>query len=191
MPRGGRRRYDAGVRRLLPWLVAALLLGLAVPVGLAGVDDGPWAFVLPILAVAVAAPVFLVLHEGGHLAAALALRLRVTGVRMRPRSYVRVGPDLAAPALPVRLVVFYLAGPVVDLALAAALSRAAFVAESDLLGRCLLVCALAGVLSGVGNLWPRRPPAGLHTDGSNAFRWAFRPGREMAALRADAEVVPR
>ncbi|WP_433306776.1 hypothetical protein ACQP2F_21710 [Actinoplanes sp. CA-030573] len=178
------------MKRLLPWLVAALLFGLAVPVGLAGVDDGPWGFVLPVLAVAVAAPLFLVLHECGHLLAAVALRLRVTGVRMRPRSYVRVRPGLDGPALPVRFVAFYLAGPVVDLGLAAGLSRGAFAAGPALLGHCLLACALVGVLSGVGNLWPRRLPAGWHTDGSNAVSWAVHPAREMAALRA-AEVVPR
>lgn len=129
--------------------------------------------------------VHIVLHECGHLVVAKLLGLPVTAVRIAPftgwRSEVWVQPAPAATALPLRMVLFYLGGPMVNLCTAAVLGAAAAVTNTAFTRVVLLGAALVGALLGVVNLIPGTSP---RSDGRNLLRWLLAPTATRAALRA-------
>ncbi|WP_233583826.1 hypothetical protein [Micromonospora sp. CV4] len=126
-----------------------------------------------------------VLHECGHLVAAKLLRLPVVAVRIAPftgwRSEVSVRPAPSETALPVRMVLFYLGGPLTNLCTAAALGAATTLTSTPLTRLALLGAALFAALLGLANLIPATSP---HSDGRNLLRWLRAPTATGAALRA-------
>lgn len=175
------------MRRVWPLLLT--LAGLGAAVAVAALLAGPryWAV---FAAVAVSVPVVgflhLVVHEAGHLLAALLTRLRVTGVRISwsRHSVVLVVP--AGQALPLRMALFTLAGPLANLAGAA---LAWHLWRQPLPPPVRVVAASAavlGVLVAAVNLLPfRLGMSGPDPDGLNLLRWAFRPRVSTAAAVAD------
>ena len=78
--------------------------------------------------------VHVVLHECGHLVVAKLLRLPVIAVRVAPfngwRNEVSVRPSPSMTALPLRMVLFYLGGPLANLCAATALVGVVIYARS-------------------------------------------------------------
>ncbi|WP_247662276.1 hypothetical protein [Micromonospora sp. U21] len=126
-----------------------------------------------------------VLHECGHLVVAKVLRLPVVAVRIAPftgwRSEVSVRPAPSATALPLRMVLFYLGGPMTNLCTAAVLGATTTLTSTPLTRVALLGAALFAALLGVVNLIPGRSP---HSDGRNLLHWLLAPTATGAALRA-------
>ncbi|MFF0369913.1 hypothetical protein [Micromonospora sp. NPDC005087] len=129
--------------------------------------------------------VHLVLHECGHLVMAKLLRLPVIAVRIAPfggwRNEVSVRPAPSATALPLRMVLFYLGGPMANLCSAAVLCAAAALTSTALTRLALFGAALFAALLGVVNLIPGTSP---RSDGRNLLRWLLAPTATLAALRA-------
>ncbi|MGC4749041.1 hypothetical protein ACLQ28_25765 [Micromonospora sp. DT201] len=126
-----------------------------------------------------------VLHECGHLVVAKLLRLQVIAVRIAPftgwRSEVSVRPAPSATALPLRMVLFYLGGPLTNLCTATVLGAATALMGTPLTRVALIGAALAAALLGLVNLVPWTSP---HSDGRNLLRWLSAPTATTAALRA-------
>ena len=139
-------------------------------------------------------------HELGHLAAALSMRFRVTEVAILARpgdgaqiagatvrlglfgatSEVRVAVPAGQATRPARLVVYALAGPVTNLALAAATGLAMWAlrghfpaGDGALVGTCLVAATAPGVLIGLASLIPMST-AGQPSDGRIAVDWLLR-----------------
>lgn len=129
--------------------------------------------------------VHVVLHECGHLVVAKLLRLPVVAVRIAPftgwRSEVWVRPAPPATALPLRMVLFYLGGPTVNLCTAAVLAAVAASTGTASTRVALFGAALVGALLAVVNLVPGTSP---RSDGRNLLRWLLAPTATRAALRA-------
>ena len=129
--------------------------------------------------------VHVVLHECGHLVVAKLLRLPVIAVHIAPftgwRSEVWVRPAPSATALPLRMVLFYLGGPMANLCTAAVLGTAMALTSTALTRVALLGAALVAALLGVVNLIPGTSP---RSDGRNLLRWLLAPTATRAALRA-------
>nr|WP_239543060.1 hypothetical protein [Micromonospora terminaliae] len=129
--------------------------------------------------------VHVVLHECGHLVAAKLLRLPVLAVRIAPftgrRSEVWVRPAPTATALPLRMVMFYLGGPMANLCAAAVLGAATAFTSTAVTRLALLGAALVGALLGLANLIPGTSP---RSDGRKLLRWLSAPTATRAALRA-------
>ncbi|MGC4819234.1 hypothetical protein [Micromonospora sp. DT63] len=124
-----------------------------------------------------------VLHECGHLVAAKLLRLEVVAVRVAPftrwRNNVAIRPAPSTTALPLRLVLFYLAGPVVNLCTAAALGAATASATTAVTRLALFGTALLAALRGLVSLVPSP-----RSDGRNLLHWLRAPTATGAALWA-------
>jgi Zn-dependent protease len=133
--------------------------------------------------------VHIVLHECGHLIMALLLRLPVVAVRIAPftgwRSAVLVQPVPSATALPLRMVLLHLGGPMTNLVTAGVLGAAAAwtgtTSDTLLMRVALLAAAFVAALLAVVNLIPGLDP---HSDASNVRRWLLAPTSARAALRA-------
>ncbi|MFJ1543002.1 hypothetical protein ACIODS_31130 [Micromonospora chalcea] len=127
----------------------------------------------------------LALHEGGHLAAAKLLRLPVVAVHIAPftgwRNEVSVRPSASMPALPLRMALFHLGGPLANLGAATALVVAATHTGPASMRLALFGAAFVGALLGLGNLVPGRSP---RSDGRNLLRWLGAPAAARAGLRA-------
>lgn len=127
----------------------------------------------------------LALHEGGHLVAAKLLRLPVVAVHIAPftgwRYEVSVRPSASMPALPLRMALFHLGGPVANLGAAAVLAVAATHTGTASTRLALYGAAFVGALLGLGNLVPGSSP---RSDGRNLLRWIGTPAAARAALRA-------
>ncbi|MBO4142569.1 hypothetical protein J5U46_20695 [Micromonospora tulbaghiae] len=122
----------------------------------------------------------LVLHECGHLVVAKLLGLPVVAVRIAPfngwRNEVSVRPSPSTAALPLRMVLFYLGGPLANLSAATALVVASGYTGTALTRLTLLGAAFVGALLALTNLVPGRA---TRSDGQNLFRWL----RALAAAR--------
>ncbi|WP_435233797.1 hypothetical protein [Micromonospora aurantiaca (nom. illeg.)] len=127
----------------------------------------------------------LVLHECGHLVVAKLLRLPVIAVRVAPfngwRNEVSVRPSPSMTALPLRMVLFYLGGPLANLCAATALVVASASTGTALTRLTLLGAAFVGALLGLTNLVPGRS---THSDGHNLLRWLRSPAAAREGLRA-------
>ncbi|RBJ07239.1 hypothetical protein DRA43_08940 [Micromonospora provocatoris] len=127
----------------------------------------------------------LVLHECGHLVVAKLLGLPVVAVRVAPfngwRNEVAVRPSPSTAALPLRMVLFYLGGPLANLSAATALVVAAGHASTALTRLTLFGAAFVGALLGLTNLVPGRS---TRSDGQNLLRWLRAPAAAREALRA-------
>ncbi|MFD6261380.1 hypothetical protein ACFWFK_09615 [Micromonospora chalcea] len=127
----------------------------------------------------------LVLHECGHLVVAKLLGLPVIAVRIAPfngwRNEVSVRPSPSMTALPLRMVLFYLGGPLTNLCAAAALVVASASTGTALTRSTLLGAAFVGALLGVTNLVPGRS---TRSDGHNLLRWLRAPAAARDGLRA-------
>ncbi|WP_435055563.1 hypothetical protein [Micromonospora aurantiaca (nom. illeg.)] len=127
----------------------------------------------------------LVLHECGHLVVAKLLRLPVIAVRVAPfngwRNEVSVRPSPSMTALPLRMVLFYLGGPLANLCAATALVVASASTGTALTRLTLLGAAFVGALLGLTNLVPGRS---THSDGHNLLRWLRAPAAAREGLRA-------
>ncbi|MEU4589901.1 hypothetical protein [Micromonospora aurantiaca (nom. illeg.)] len=127
----------------------------------------------------------LVLHECGHLVVAKLLRLPVIAVRVAPfngwRNEVSVRPSPSMTALPLRMVLFYLGGPLANLCAATALVIASASTGTALTRLTLLGAAFVGALLGLTNLVPGRS---THSDGHNLLRWLRAPAAAREGLRA-------
>ncbi|MBM7492669.1 Zn-dependent protease [Micromonospora luteifusca] len=126
-----------------------------------------------------------VLHECGHLVVAKLLHLPVVAVRIVPftgwRSEVWVRPAPSATALPLRMVLFYLGGPMTNLCTATALGAATTLLGTPLTRVAVIGAAIVGALLGLVNLVPWTSP---HSDGRNLLRWLLAPTATTAVLRA-------
>jgi hypothetical protein len=132
-------------------------------------------------------PVHVVVHELGHLLAALAVRLPVLHVVVfgrrllgRPdpknpvpyRHMVRVNLDQAQSAQAPRMIAFSLAGPVANLALSVPVLVVGFNPSFPLVIRgAALTFGLYGISMGVRNLLPFRVGPQGHSDGAAVLRW--------------------
>ncbi|SIN13287.1 hypothetical protein [Micromonospora cremea] len=129
--------------------------------------------------------VHVVLHECGPLVVAKLLRLPVIAVRIAPftgwQSEVSVRPAPSATALPLRMVLFYLGGPMANLCTATVLATATALTSTAWTRVALLGAALLAALLGVVNLLPGISP---RSDGRNLLRWLLAPTATRAALRA-------
>ena len=170
-----RRRFvAASILLVLDAVIFALFVTESVPGALiaTGVTCGSWW-------------AHVVLHECGHLVAARLLRLPVVAVHIAPftgwRNAVSVRPAPQASALRLRVVLFYLSGPMTNLCTAALLATAAAVANTPLTRLALFGAALVAALLGVANLIPATSP---RSDGRNLARWLLAPTATRAALRA-------
>ncbi|MGW3854106.1 hypothetical protein [Micromonospora arida] len=168
-----RRRQVAAFILLL---VEAALFALLVTESLAGA----------IVAAAITCLSFwahLVLHECGHFVAAKLLRLEVVAVHIAPfngwRNHVSVRPAPSSAALPLRMVLFYLSGPVVNLCTATALVAATALTSTPFTRFALFSAAFLAALLGLVNLVPSP-----HSDGRNLLTWLSAPTATSAALRA-------
>ncbi|MFD6609736.1 hypothetical protein ACFWD1_12660 [Micromonospora chalcea] len=127
----------------------------------------------------------LVLHECGHLVVAKLLGLPVIAVRIAPfngwRNEVSVRPSPTMTALPLRMVLFYLGGPLTNLCAAAALVVASASTGTALTRSTLLGAAFVGALLGVANLVPGHS---TRSDGHNLLRWLRAPAAARDGLRA-------
>ncbi|MDW3847008.1 hypothetical protein NMK34_10375 [Micromonospora sp. BRA006-A] len=127
----------------------------------------------------------LVLHECGHLAVAKLLRLPVIAVRIAPfngwRNEVAVRPSPSTAALPLRMVLFHLGGPLTNLCVATALVVASASTGTALVRLTLLGAAFVGALLGLTNLLPGRS---TRSDGQNLLRWLRAPAAARDGLRA-------
>ncbi|BBH69508.1 hypothetical protein ACTI_61930 [Actinoplanes sp. OR16] len=172
-------------RTLSGWLLLAAVLTLLVKLALDTLDSGLAGWVLPIIAVPACVLVSIPLHEGGHLLAALVTRLKIieTRIRYAEPAYVRVTTDPGSPLLPLRFVLFHLAGPAVNVLLAAGLSKAGTADLPMTVRECALMAAFASGLIGLLSLLPQRLGT-LHSDGTHVLRWLFRPARARAAASA-------
>lgn len=157
-------------------LVEAALFALLVTESLAGA----------IVAAAITCLSFwahLVLHECGHFVAAKLLRLEVVAVHIAPfngwRNHVSVRPAPSSAALPLRMVLFYLSGPVVNLCTATALVAATALTSTPFTRFALFSAAFLAALLGLVNLVPSP-----HSDGRNLLTWLSAPTATSAALRA-------
>ncbi|WP_433552861.1 hypothetical protein ACQP08_05485 [Micromonospora zamorensis] len=125
----------------------------------------------------------LILHECGHLVVAKLLRLQVISVRIAPfngwRNEVSVRPAPSTTALPLRMVLFYLGGPLANLCTAAVLVALTTLTSTPMTRVALIGTALFAVLLGLINLIP---PSSPHSDGRNLLRWLLRPTATTAAL---------
>ncbi|MFC0029969.1 hypothetical protein ACFFMM_10585 [Micromonospora chaiyaphumensis] len=169
-------------RRLV---VACILLVLEALVVALFVTESVTGAISAVVLTCVSVWVHVVLHECGHLVVAKLLRLRVIAVRIAPftgwRSEVWVRPTPMATVLPLRMVLFYLGGPMANLCAAMLLCAAAAVTSTALTRVVLLGAALVGALLGVVNLIPGISP---RSDGRNLLRWLSAPTATRAALRA-------
>lgn len=172
------------LRAVLSWLLVALVFGFLAKLGSDDLAGGVWGFLLPIATVLAAVFVLTALHEGGHLLAAVALRLRVVAVRVRfnGRSFVQVGPSAGERALPVRMVLLHLAGPAVDFAVAFGLFRYASHSMPALARDCVLAAGFTAAVLCLGNLLPRSHREGSRSDGARILDWLFHPARQRAQL---------
>ncbi|MFG1834466.1 zinc metalloprotease [Micromonospora chersina] len=129
--------------------------------------------------------VHVVLHECGHLVVAKLLRLPVLAVRVAPftgwRNEVVVRPAPSMAALPLRMVLFYLGGPMANLCAATALAAAGASTGTPMTRLALFGAALVAALLGVLNLIPGTSP---RSDGRNLLRWLSAPTTARAGLRA-------
>ncbi|MEU7796645.1 hypothetical protein AB0B11_24765 [Micromonospora tulbaghiae] len=127
----------------------------------------------------------LVLHECGHLVVAKLLGLPVVAVRIAPfngwRNEVSVRPSPSTTALPLRMVLFYLGGPLANLCAATALVVASGYTGTALTRLTLFGAAFVGALLGLTNLVPGRS---TRSDGHNLLRWLRAPAAARDALRA-------
>jgi len=175
-------------RVVLRWLFVAVVFGFVAKLGSDDLDGGPWGYLLPVATVLVAVFVLTALHEGGHLLAALALRLKVVAVQVRVagHSFVQVGPSPDERALPPRFVLMHLAGPAVDFALAFGLFRYASASLPPVARGCVLAAGLTAAVLCLGNVVPHRGRAGVRSDGAQILRWVFQPASQRASLAAAA-----
>ncbi len=127
----------------------------------------------------------LVLHECGHLVVAKLLRLPVVAVRIAPfngwRNEVSVRPAPSMTALPLRMVLFYLGGPLTNLCAATALVVASGSTSTALTRSTLLGAAFVGALLALTNLVPGRSTG---SDGHHLLRWLRAPAATREGLRA-------
>ncbi|MEV4620699.1 hypothetical protein AB0J74_18560 [Asanoa sp. NPDC049573] len=169
-------------RRLV---TAALLLVLEAVTFALFVTESLWGAVAAVGLTCGSLWVHLVLHECGHLVAAKLLRLPVVAVRIAPftgwRNEVVVRLPLSAPSLKLRMVLFYLGGPLANLCGALVLFAATELTSSALARLALLGAAGMAALLGVANLVPGSSP---RSDGRNLLRWLRTPTATVAALRA-------
>ncbi|WP_204006947.1 hypothetical protein [Virgisporangium aurantiacum] len=132
--------------------------------------------------------VHLALHEGAHLVTALAVRVPVVAVRIAPfggwRNEVLTRPSPAATALPARMALVHLAGPVANLGTAAVLAVVASWPGPATTRLALIVAAAVAGLLGLGNLIPGSTPP---NDGSKILRWLSRPA--SAEIRAGLRMI--
>nr|WP_228532097.1 hypothetical protein [Micromonospora sp. ANENR4] len=128
----------------------------------------------------------LALHECGHLVVAKLLRLPVVAVRIAPfngwRNEVAVRPSPSMPALPLRMVLFNLGGPLTNLCVATALAVASTSTGTASTRLTLLCAAFVGALLGLTNLL--LPGRSTCSDGQNVLRWLRAPAAARDGLRA-------
>ncbi|WP_432971726.1 hypothetical protein [Dactylosporangium sp. CA-233914] len=174
------------------WPLALVIVGAAVAWGLRS-GKGPIGVEVTVAALMVAIVAHLIIHEGGHLLAALLTGLPVTRVRISLRSHsmvvVRLRPSSAA--LAVRTVVFALGGPLANLGCAALTYQLASESMPVLARYALVVATVTGLATGLLNLLPFRLPSGLRSDGSNVLRWTLNPGKARAELERRQRVAAR
>lgn len=179
--------------------VVALVVTLVWAASLAPVNasraTAAWLFWGSLVALPCGAALHVVVHELGHLLAAQALRLRIVGFRIwrlmlgsgrtvaGSSGHVRVDLSGVRRWVPARMILLLLAGPAANLVAAAA--TAALVADRSAswgLRAVAVGFTVAGLLTAVMNLLPRRPTDELETDGLKALRWAFQPARAEARV---------
>ncbi|MEE6262758.1 zinc metalloprotease [Plantactinospora sonchi] len=129
--------------------------------------------------------VHIVLHECGHLVVAKLLRLPVVAVRIAPfsgwRNEVSVRPAPSTTALPSRMVLFYLGGPLANLCTATVLGAATALTSNPMARLALLGTAILAALLGLASFIPGISP---RSDGRSLLRWLVAPTATRAALQA-------
>lgn len=151
------------------------------------------------------APIHLILHELGHLAAAILMRLPLTAVAVfaAPRTktrtiggvnvrvglwgrqcHVAVAPSPDEPRIRLRMTIMILAGPGINLLAGVGCYVAAVSVPPGYARAGLLAFGFSGALAGVVNLFPARisaTEAGV-SDGLLVMRWFAQPEGQRTAL---------
>jgi Zn-dependent protease len=199
--------------------ILAVVVVLAVVVLAFGLDPTPATVVVAACCLLAGQLVHVYAHELGHLAAALWLRFPVTEVAILAgrggdgariggatvrlglfgsRSEVRVAVPAGRQTTPAQWIAYALAGPVTNLALAAATGLALWVLhghrpadENVLVQGCLLGVTATGVLLGLANLIPGTSRRGQPTDGRLAVDWLLHPDATRKRITEHLTVIPK
>jgi Zn-dependent protease len=147
----------------------------------------------------------LLVHELGHLLVAWAMGLKVLGLRILSlrvglarrvdagtNGHVLVDVVRARRWVPVRMSLMLVAGPLANLAVAAASAAVVSNQAAPLMLREGAVgVTVAALFGGIGNLLPFRRRSGQESDGRKVLRWMFRPGdvQERIKLALDVAAV--
>jgi hypothetical protein len=160
-------------------LVMGYNVGIAVdpnlPYGVLGANSALIGFVASLL-------LSIVLHEVGHVVGAWLMGLPVARVEIGRVNRVTVRPAETARALPLRMVLFALAGPAANLAMAFALYRIPPDALPPPFWAAPLGGALAAAAFGLMNLVPLRTDRAGYSDGTKIIWWQFRVAFARAQL---------
>ena len=184
---GAVSRRTAPSARLVQLLVLAAVLAVvandeAHVVNALGAHQGPKVTIVFLACFIGATLGGTILHELGHLVAALLVGLPVVHVSLLPSrgelAHVRFVMQPTRPLLPVKAIFTLLAGPLVNLVVAAeALHLADLPGRSPLWHGALLVVAVMQAGVGIGNLIPMGRVRGMRSDGTQVALWIFQPSR--------------
>jgi hypothetical protein len=128
--------------------------------------------------------VSIAIHEGAHALVAVAMGLRVTGVRIAIKS----PRTLVVPAgrvLPARMAAMLIAGPMANAGCAVALWWPTAQPQPRPVGVILSLAAVIPAAMAIRSLIPARSKAFRPTDGYLLLRWIFRPRLTTAQRSAD------
>lgn len=165
-------------------------------------DTLEWAVVALAAFLASYVLIHIFIHEIGHLLAALVLRMPLLGFRVGPvqlglekhiegtGGHVMVDISRMSRAVPARIVLMTLAGPLFELALAPFVLQAVGDTTDPVWFRAAALGLTVALVHGaVENLSPVPPLRGVVNDGLSAFRWITAPARQGAEVQLQIDLA--